>query len=471
VLQRLREFGLNWNAEKCHFSVSEVDFLGFVMTPDGVGMDSDRISTIDDWPTQKAVRDVQVLLGITNFYRRFIRKYAKVTLPPTALLKKSETSRGKTLVSSAKWEWTRESELGFRKLKRTFTEALIVQHFDTAKAIILQSDASGFAIAGILNQYNVFGVLSRVNFYSRKCSPPEQNYGTYERELLAIVATLKQWRHYLEGANYKVLIRCDHKNLEYFQLSIVLSRRQARLSEILSAYDFVIEHLEANKNPAHGPSRRPDYEIGYKRPVARLLATAPVEPYDDLMPAIIAAQASDSLAANVSAKLVDRPAAVSTESAQKETQWEVVAGALTYARRIYVPAVDSLRGKVISRFDGNSEGDHFGSLNTTKLVSRDIYWPAMDSHVCRYVSGWEVCHRITAPRHARHGIIMPLEAPSQPWEDVTMHFVPDLPESTASGYTGILVMMDRLTKIAIYLPCRKDIDLPELARLLFEHVI
>jgi hypothetical protein len=109
--------------------------------------------------------------------------------------------------------------LAFRKLKRTFTEAPILQHFDPAKPIILQMDASGFAIADILNQYDVFGVLRPVNFYSRKCSPAEQNYDTYDRKLLAIVETLNQWRHFLKGANYKVLIRCDHMNLEYFQTS------------------------------------------------------------------------------------------------------------------------------------------------------------------------------------------------------------------------------------------------------------
>jgi hypothetical protein len=412
-----------------------------------------------------------VLLGFTNFYRRFIRKYAKVTLPLTELLKKSETSRGKKSEGSAKWEWTREAELAFRKLKRTFTEAPILQHFDPAKPIILQTDASGFAIAGILNQYDVFGVLRPVNFYSRKCSPAEQNYDTYDRELLAIVETLKQWWHYLEGANHKVLIRCDHKNLEYFQTSKVLSRRQARWSEVLSAYDFVIEHLEGSKNPADGPSRRPDYEIGYERPVARLLATVSVEPYDDLMPAIIAAQASDPLAVDVSAKLVDRPMIDGTDTAKEESQWKVVAGVLTYEGRIYVPAIDSLRGKVISLFHDIPESGHFGALKTTELVSRDFYWPVMDTRVRKYVSGCEVCHRIKAPRHARHGINMPLEIPSRPWEGVTMDFVTDLPESTASGYTGILVIVDRLTKMAIYLPCRKDIDSPELARLFFEHVI
>jgi len=87
VLQQLREFSLYCKAKKFQFGVSEVGFLGFVITPDGVGMESDRISTIEDWPTPISVRHVQVLLGFTNFYRRFIRKYANVTLPLTELIK------------------------------------------------------------------------------------------------------------------------------------------------------------------------------------------------------------------------------------------------------------------------------------------------------------------------------------------------------------------------------------------------
>jgi len=354
VLQRLNVFDLYCKAEKCQFVVSEVGFLGFVITPDGVGMESDRISTIEDWPTPKSIRDVQVLLRFTNFYRKFIRKYAKVTLPLTELLNKAdkagESPEGRPRRQKSenrgkdKWEWTRQDELRFRKLKRTFTEAPILQHFNPAKPIILQTDASGFAIAAILNQYDGFGVLRPVNFYSRKCSSAEQNYDTFDRELLAIVETLKQWRHYLKGADHKVLIQRDHKNLEYLQTSKVLSRRQARWSEVLSAYDFVIEYLEGSKNPADGPSRRADYEIGYEWPVARLLATISVEPYDDFMPAIIAAQASDLLAADVSAKLVDRPTIEGTDTAKEEGQWKVVAGVLTYEGRIYVPAVDSLRG-------------------------------------------------------------------------------------------------------------------------------
>jgi hypothetical protein len=202
VLQRLRDFGLYCKAEKCQFGLSEVGFLGFIIISDGIGMEWDRISTIKDWPTPKSLRDVQVLLRFTNFYRRFIWKYAKIRLPLTELLKRTELSletRPKSALKAqqkptTQWEWTREAELAFQKLKKAFTGAPILQHFDPAKPTILQTDASGFAIAGILNQYDSLGILRRVNFHSRKCTPAEQNYDTYYRELLAIVETMRQWR-------------------------------------------------------------------------------------------------------------------------------------------------------------------------------------------------------------------------------------------------------------------------------------
>jgi hypothetical protein len=125
----------------------------------------------------------------------------------------------------------------------------------------------------------------------------------------------------------------------------------------------------------------------------------------------------------------------------------------------------------MSLFLLNPVSGNFGALNQAECVSRDFHWPAMDAKVRRYIAGCEQCHRIKAPQHARHGTNMPQRPPSRPWKGVTMDFVTDLPESTDSGYTAILVIVDRLTKMAIYLLCRKDIDSPELARMFFKHVI
>jgi hypothetical protein len=216
--------------------------------------------------------------------------------------------------SRERWECTGGADIAIQKVKRAFTEAPILQHFDAEKPITLQTDASGFAIAGILNQFDGFGSSDRHHSTRGSAHPAEQNYDTYDRELLAIVASMKQWRHHLEGARYKILIQCD-PDLEYFQTTKVLSRRQARWAEILSAYDFTIEHLDGTKNRADGPSRRPDYEEGYERPSARLLATSTsyqylfanaveIEPIEkDLFAEIIEAQKTDKLATELLGKL------------------------------------------------------------------------------------------------------------------------------------------------------------------------
>jgi len=156
-------------------------------------------------------------------------------------------------------------------------------------------------------------------------------------------------------------------------------------------------------------------------------------------------------------------------AADSHRNWKVVAGALTYKGRIYVP--EPLCSKVICLFHDNPESAHFGPLWTAELVSRDFYWPAMDATVRKYVARCEVCDWIKAPRHERHGTNIPLPPPHWPWEEVSMDFATDRPESMASAYKGIFVIADRLNMMAIYLPCRKDIDSPELAGMFFEQVI
>jgi hypothetical protein len=160
--------------------------------------------------------------------------------------------------------------------------------------------------------------------------------------------------------------------------------------------------LKGKKNPADGPSRRPDYEIGYERLIPRLLATlaaTTVEPYDDLLQEIKAAQAIDALAADVKHKIVGTPIVdipdvqrIDEFEEESTNEWKVNSRVLTYDGRIYVAKDDLLRNKVISRFHDNPESVHFGALKTGELVSRDFHWPAIDGTVRKYIAGCEQCH-------------------------------------------------------------------------------
>jgi hypothetical protein len=120
---------------------------------------------------------------------------------------------------------------------------------------------------------------------------------------------MKQWRHYFEAADHKILIQSDHQNLEYFQASKELFRRQARWGEVLSSYDFTIEHLDGSERPEDGPSRRPICEVENEKPVGSLLATLPatVQPYNDILPAMITVRATNSLPMDVNRRSVDIP--------------------------------------------------------------------------------------------------------------------------------------------------------------------
>jgi len=122
-------------------------------------------------------------------------------------------------------------------------------------------------------------------------------------------------------------------------------------------------------------------------------------------------------------------------------------------------------------FHDNPEYGHFGALRMAELVSRDFYWPSIHATIRKYVAGYEIGDLIKVPCHACHRLNMPRPPPFRPWEGVTMDFITDLPKSTSLGFTGILVVIERLTKMAITVHCREDIDSPELDRMLFEYVI
>jgi len=149
-----------------------------------------------------------------------------------------------------------------------------------------------------------------------------------------------------------------------------------------------------------------------------------VEAYINLLPTIKTAQATDSLAVDVTEMIVDIPMVgipdLSESGGQDgptdpgDSRWSVISGAVTYEGRTYVPADDALRSKAITLFHDNPEPGHFGALSAAEEVSREVYWPSMNATIRKYVHGCAVCNRIEAPRHACHGIKMPLPPPFQP---------------------------------------------------------
>jgi len=183
-------------------------------------MDREKVSCVLGWETPKSVTDVQCFLGFANFYTRFIKDYSKVVMPLTRMTKKEG---GKYVP----FVWGLEQQAAFDLLKKAFTSAPILHHFDYDRELIVETDASEYVLAGILSQYDDEGVLHPVAFYSKKHSPTECNYEIYDKELMAIVRAFEEWRPHLEGSRHPIQVWSDHKNLEHFMSTKLLNRRQA----------------------------------------------------------------------------------------------------------------------------------------------------------------------------------------------------------------------------------------------------
>jgi transposase InsO family protein len=256
ILERMRAAELYANPAKCSFYQEEVEFLGFILSPKGISMDPRRVETIAAWEEPKTYREIQVFLGFCNFYRRFIEGYSGMARPLHDLLKGSVNGKkpGQVLLAV-------DAKEAFRRLRAAFQEAPLLRHFDPTLPLRIETDASHFAMAGILSQPDPESRWHPVAFWSRKFRGPELNYGTPDKEMMAIVESFKHWRHYVEGSPHTIEVWTDHQNLKTFMTQPRLNGRQARWCMFLTPYDFTIQHRAGKRNPADAPSRRPDYAV------------------------------------------------------------------------------------------------------------------------------------------------------------------------------------------------------------------
>ena len=185
-------------------------------------MDPAKVQTILDWPKPCKVKDVQAFLGFANFYRQFIHDYSATMVPLTRLTH-----------NDVPWNFDNKAHKAFNMLKSKFTSAPVLSHFILGRLIILETDASDYAIAAILSQESDDGIHP-ITYHSRTLSAPEWNYDTHDKELLAIFKAFRVWRHYLEGAENTIDVVTDHKNLEYFSSTRMLTHRQVCWLEFLS---------------------------------------------------------------------------------------------------------------------------------------------------------------------------------------------------------------------------------------------
>ncbi|SJL13289.1 uncharacterized protein ARMOST_16729 [Armillaria ostoyae] len=250
VLQRLRENKLFLKAEKCEFEVLETEYLGVIISEGQVRMDPVKLAGIAEWPTPTKKKELQSFLRFTNFYRKFIKNYSKVVRALTQLM------------GNADWTWGAAQNQAFQQLKKQMAEDVILTIPNGTGCFRVEADASNGAISAVLSQEQE-GRWRPIAFMSKALTTMERNYEIYNKELLAIMLALAEWRHYLMGALEDVEIWTDHQNLQYFHKPQKLNRRQARWVTELAEYHFTLRHKPGTANvKADLLSRRSNHDQG-----------------------------------------------------------------------------------------------------------------------------------------------------------------------------------------------------------------
>jgi hypothetical protein len=169
--------------------------LGHVINAQGVATDPVKIQAIAEWPVPNCLKDLRSFLGLAGYYRKFIRHFGVICQPLTALLKKGSL-----------FVWTNEHGIAFDTLKKALVTAPVLALPDFTVVFLVETDASAVGVGAVLMQKG-----HPLAFLSKALGPKSRGLSTYEKEYLAVILAVQQWRPYLQHQEFVILT--DHKSL------------------------------------------------------------------------------------------------------------------------------------------------------------------------------------------------------------------------------------------------------------------
>ena len=451
VLQILADNGLSLKPEKCEWEKTKVEYLGLVISEDGVEMNSGKVEAVRTWPEPKDKHELQQFLGFANYYRRFINHFSTMSCPLHRL------------TGNQPWKWGEEERKAFKDLKMAVTTAPVLAFPTDNDPYRVEADSSGYATGATLLQCQD-KVWKPIAFLSKSLNNIERNYEIYDREMLAIMRALEEWRHHLQGAEHTVEIHSDHKNLEYFMTAKKLNRRQARWSLELANYNFTLVHKPGHTmGRADALSRRPDHERGQDDNDGVIL----IEPHHLRRVDAEIEDEGDGLLEKIRHHR-DMERVVKQKLALKEKEWEEYDGLILWQNRVYVPPDKALRETIIHLHHDTYATGHPGRYKTAELILRSYWWPRIHVDVRHYIDSCDLCQRTKAKRSKPQGLLSPNPIPTYPWQRITVDLITELPFSL--GYDAIMMVVDRLTKMVRLIPTYTSLTSEGAARLYRDHV-
>ena len=482
VFQRLRSAGLKLKVSKCNLVRDSVQFLGHVVSGEGIATDPEKIEKVRDWPQPQNLHDVKAFYGLCSYYRKFVQGFAEIAAPLTRLMKKED-----------KFVWDDGCDEAFMELKHRLTVSPILALPQPIGRFVLDTDASNFAIGGVLSQMQ--GGLERVIAYgSRSLSKEEKNYCVTRRELLAVTDFLKKYRQYLLGR--KFTIRTDHAALTWMRRTPEPIGQQARWISLVDEFDFDIEYRPGK---AHGNadalSRMPCPEeckqctgksnsrVAVIREPPRV-QNATVLDYSD--EAVATATDEDISLRHIKDWLRQgaQPQWESIRSHNLEVKtmvkmWERLTlkngvifrawindeGAVEFHQKV-LPYV--YRRDFIMMVHSGMNGGHLGEKKTRHGVQLRSYWVGWKATVHQVLQSCEPCQKYHRGKVQRQGAMQDMTM-GAPWERIGVDITGPFPRS-ARGNKYMVTLIDHFTKWAEAIPVPNH-EATTVSRVLLEQII
>ncbi|KAF5769419.1 putative nucleotidyltransferase, Ribonuclease H [Helianthus annuus] len=434
VFQILLLHNFKANPDKCSFGQPSIDYLGHVITGQGVSMDPSKVAAVVNWPIPTTLKALRGFLGLTGYYRKFVKNYGSIARPLTDLTKKDA------------FLWTPVAQTAFEQLKQALVSAPVLALPDFSIPFVVECDASGCGIGAVLMQHK-----KPIAYFSKALSDRNVSKSAYERELMALVLAVQHWRPYLLGSKFTVCT--DQKSLKFLLQQRVSSYDQQNWVVKLLGYDFDIQYKPGRENrAADALSRRADSGLLFQ------VVSTPI--WMQGVQLIEEAQADKEIQTLVTNYLA---------TPEKYPGYSIKNNVLFYQNRVVISRHSKYISALLHEFHVTATGGHSGFYRTYRRLAANVYWVGMTSTIKKFIRECDICQRCKASSVLPGGLLQPLAIPESVWEDLSMDFIVGLPPS--KGFTVVLVVVDRLSKYAHFILLKHPYTAKSVAEVFIREVI
>jgi hypothetical protein len=341
--------------------------------------------------------------------------------------------------------WTEDTETAFQVLKSALISAPVLALPNFSLQFTIDTDACDVGIGAVLSQQG-----HPLAYVSRALGPRNRTLSVYEKEYLAILLAVQQWRSYLQVGEF--IIRTDHKSLTHLTDQRLHTEWQQKALTKLMGLQYKVQYKKGIHNgAADALSRRPNSD-------SQLFSVTTIQP--SWLSKVQASYSSDATAQKILQKLAVDP--------ELDEHYTLKHGILRHKGRIWVGNDLVLQQQIISAFHDSPQGGHSGFPVTYRRLISLFSWPAMKTMTKDYVRCCHICQQAKPERLPPAGLLQPLPVPSAPWEVATMDFIDGLPKSR--GYNCILVVVDKFSKYAHFIPLSHPYTASKVAELFVDNV-